>query len=362
MPVDRSISRGVVLVTGGGGFIGRAVVERLIRRGWSVRSLSRNRYPDLERLGVQVVRGDLADLDAVATAARDCRIVFHVAAQAGVWGPYRDYHRTNVVGTRNVITACRRHGVSRLVLTSSPSVVFDGTDQSGVDESIAYPVRHHSHYSATKAIAERMVLQANTDGLRTIALRPHLVWGPRDNHIVPRLLDRRRRGQLRRIGRGDPLVDTTYIDNAADAHILAADALVNNPRSAGRAYFITQGQPVGIWTIINRILHAGGLPPVTRSIPRPVAMAAATIFETVHGALRIAAEPRLTRFVVRELTSAHWFDITAAERELGYQPTVSIEEGLRRLHRWLCPPREAARDADHADASGPPDPAVSRRT
>lgn len=326
------------LVTGGGGFVGRAVIRRLLDRGVSVRCLARGDYPDLASSGVAMVRGDIADMQAVSRAVSGCDTVFHVAAKAGVWGDYDSYHRPNVVGTHNIIAACRGRGVRRFVYTSSPSVVFDGSNMRGVNESVPYPRRHKSNYSATKAIAEQAVLAANDDTLCTVALRPHLVWGPGDNHIVPRILAQARSGKLRRIGAGDPRVDTTYIDNAADAHINAAYALIDNPNAAGRAYFISQGQPIGIWTIIDGILDAGGLPLLERKVPRWVAMSAATVLENVYRTLRIKSEPRLTRFVVREMTSEHWFDISAAKRDLGYEPAVSIDEGLRRLRASLSGP------------------------
>jgi nucleoside-diphosphate-sugar epimerase len=188
------------LVTGGGGFLGRAIVERLRARGDHVRSFSRGEHPELADMGVETLRGDLADADALEQACCNCDVVFHVAARAGVWGRYRDYYETNVRGTENVLRACRTQAVARLVFTSSPSVVFSGGDMENIDESVPYPPHFHSHYSETKALAEQKVLAANGGELRTVALRPHLIWGPRDNHIVPRLVARARAGQLRRVG------------------------------------------------------------------------------------------------------------------------------------------------------------------
>jgi nucleoside-diphosphate-sugar epimerase len=323
------------LVTGGGGFLGRAIVERLLARGDQVRSFARGDYPELAQLGVEVLHGDLADAEAIGDACRGCEVVFHVAARAGVWGKYRDYHEPNVRGTENVIDACQVQGVSRLVFTSSPSVVFAGGDMENVDESVGYPARHHSHYSATKALAEQAVLAADGDHLRTLILRPHLIWGPRDNHIVPRLIARARAGQLRQIGDGTNKIDSTYIDNAADAHVLAADALEANPNAAGRAYFISNGEPLPVWELINRIIVAAGLPPVEHKISRRAARALGAVLEFAHSVFGIEAEPRLTRFVVDELTTSHWFDISASRRELGYEPRVSIAEGLRRLEQWF---------------------------
>lgn len=330
------------LVTGGGGFLGRAIVERLVERGDRVRSLSRGEYAELAALGVETIRADLTDADAVGKACRGCDVVFHVAAKAGVWGRYHEYYQPNVVGTENVIAACRRHNVPRLVYTSSPSVVFGGGDMKGIDESVPYPPRHRSHYSATKAIAEQRVLAASGDDLRTLALRPHLIWGPRDNHIVPRLVDRARAGRLRRVGDGTNVVDSTHIDNAADAHILAAAALSTNPNAAGRAYFISNGEPRRLWELIDGIIAAAGLPPVKRSVSHRAARAIGGVLELVHAACRIESEPRMTRFVADELATSHWFDITAARTELGYEPKVSIDEGLQRLKQWFvenCPAR-----------------------
>jgi nucleoside-diphosphate-sugar epimerase len=324
-----------ILLTGGGGFLGSAIVRRLVARGDRVCSLSRGHYPSLDALGVVQHHGDIADPKIVLNAAAGCDLVFHVAAKAGVWGPFAEYHRANVVGTENVLAACRAHRIRRLVYTSSPSVVFDGRDMEGVDESVAYPNHYEAHYPRTKAIAERTVLSANGPDLATVALRPHLIWGPGDNHLVPRILARARAGRLRRIGRADKRIDGTYIDNAADAHLLAADRLAPGSPVAGKAYFVAQDEPIPLWDLVNRILAAARLPPVTRTVPAGAAYAAGWVLELAYGLLGLKGEPPLTRFVVRELATAHWFDLTAARRDLGYRPAVSLDEGLRRLERHL---------------------------
>jgi nucleoside-diphosphate-sugar epimerase len=330
-----------ILVTGGGGFLGGAIARRLAGRGDRVRSLSRGDYPALRALGIETIQGDIADAEAVNQAVDGVDLVIHVAAKAGVWGPAEDYQRANVQGTRNVLDACRRAGVARLVHTSSPSVVFDGRDMEGVDESVGYPDHFEAPYPATKAEAERLVLAANGPELATVALRPHLIWGPGDNHLVPRILARGRAGRLRRIGSANPLIDATHIDNAAEAHVLAADRLEPGSPIAGRAYFIAQGEPIPLWNLVNGILAAGGLPPVSRTVPVPAARLAATLLEGAFRAFNVQAEPPLTRFVVRELATAHWFDLTAARRDLGYAPLVNTAEGLRRLAAWLQEPGPA---------------------
>lgn len=323
------------LVTGGGGFLGFALVRELIAGGYEVRSLSRGAYPELAALGVEQVPGDLVDPEKVATAAAGCDLIFHVAAKAGIWGRYQEYYDANVVGTENVLEACRRNGIRRLIYTGSPSVVFDGSDVEGGTESLPYPAHFEAHYPKTKAIAERMVLAANSPLLATVSLRPHLIWGPGDNHLVPRIVAKGRAGKLRRIGNRPCLVDTIYVDNAARAHLLAAERLAPSHPIAGRAYFISNGEPVPLWEMVNRILAAADLAPVSRTISPKAAYAAGIVCEGIWKAFRLGGEPPMTRFVARELATAHWFDISAARNDLGFDPEVSIEEGLKRLKAWL---------------------------
>lgn len=323
------------LVTGGGGFLGAAVVGQLVARGDDVRSLARGSYPELAALGVRCFRGELADAATVRAAADGCDVVFHVGAKAGVWGPTREYVATNVQGTRNVIAACRDHGTPRLVYTSTPSVVSTRGGITAGAESLPYPDRHASAYAATKAEAERAVLAANGAGLSTVALRPHLIWGPGDTQLVPRILDRARRGRLRFVGDGSNVIDSTYIDNAAWTHLLAADRLAPGAAVSGRAYFLSQGEPLPIKDLVNRILAAGGLEPVHATIPFPVAYAVGGLAEAAFRLTGRRAEPPMTRFLARQLSTPHWFDISAARRDLGYEPRVSITEGLARLREHL---------------------------
>ena len=322
-----------VLVTGGGGFLGSAIVKRLVKRGDRVMSFSRRFYSALAEIGVEQIRGDISDVAAVEQACRKADLVFHVAAKPGVWGDYETYYRTNVLGTRNVIAACKQHHVSRLVYTSSPSVVFNGSDMEGVDESVPYPEKFLAHYPKTKAMAEQLVTAAAEEGLKTIVLRPHLIWGPGDIHFVPRIIERANR--LVRVGDGNNLVDTIYIDNAADAHILAADMLEQNHSLSGRVYFISQDEPIPLWDMVNNILRAAGRFPVVRSISRNTAWMIGAALEFAYKTCRIPGEPRMTRFLADELSTAHWFDIRAAKSDLGYEPAISIEEGLFRLEKWL---------------------------
>ena len=322
-----------VLVTGGGGFLGSAIVGRLVERGDRVRSFSRGFYPKLQHLGVEQVRGDIAEAEAVESACRGVELVFHVAAKPGVWGRYEDFFKVNVVGTRNVIAACKRHRIGRLIHTSSPSVVFNGKDMEGVDESAPYPERYLSHYPKTKAMAEREVITACAEGIHAIILRPHLIWGPEDNHLVPRILQRAK--HLKKVGSADNLVDTVYIDNAADAHLLAADRLNENPALSGRVFFISQDDPIPLWHMVDAILEAADLSPVKGRISARTAWYIGAVLEGLYRMFRLKGEPRMTRFVAEELATAHWFDISAARKDLGYSPKVSTAEGLEKLGQWL---------------------------
>jgi nucleoside-diphosphate-sugar epimerase len=325
-----------ILVTGGGGFIGRSIVKALLDRGDAVRTLSRGDYPQLTAWGADVRRGDLADAGAVQAAVDGCEGVFHVAARFDLWGRYEDFYATNTLGTRHVIEACRTAGVGKLVFTSTPSVVHGGDAVEGVDESAPYPDHFEAHYPATKALAEQEVLAANDPTLSTVAIRPHLVWGPGDTSALPRLIARAKAGRLRLVGTPQK-IDTTYIDNAVLAHLLAYDTLGPDSPAAGRAYFITQDEPIDGPTFVNDMLAAAGLPPVTRTIPVGLARAAATVAETIWTWLRLSSEPPVTRFMVSQLSTAHWYDISAARRDLGYAPAVSYAEGMRRLAAWATP-------------------------
>lgn len=290
---------------------------------------------ELRSLGVDVRRGDIAHEKSVFAAVKGCEAVFHAAAKAGLWGPFEEYYRTNVLGTKNVVKACLYNNVKRLIFTSSPSVVFGNADQNGVNESEPYPKRFLSHYPRTKAVAEQIVIGANSSELATVSLRPHLIWGPEDNHLIPRIISRAKAGKLRLVGDGKNLVDTVYIDNAVDAHVLALECLSPDSVISGKAYFITNGEPLPMVEIINKILKAAGLPSVTRKIPEGVAYTAGALMEFIYSITKRKEEPLMTRFLARELSCAHWFDISAARRDLGYDPSVSIDEGMRRLKEWL---------------------------
>jgi nucleoside-diphosphate-sugar epimerase len=322
-----------ILVTGGGGFLGRYIVKGLLERGYNVRIFGRQAHLDLEALGVEVFRGDIINPIAVNNAIFDRDAVFHVAAKAGIWGDWKSYFNPNVIGTRNVLKACQTHGIQYLIYTSTPSVVFNGEDLRNVDESAPYGKDWLCHYAHTKAIAEKEVLAANnSDKFRTTALRPHLIWGKGDQHLIPRIVERGKAGKLKIVGDGNNLVDIVHVRNAAHAHLLALDALIKGSAS-GKAYFISQGEPVKLFPWINSLLGRLGISPITQKISFKKAYSIGLILECIHRVFLPKKEPLMTRFLATELAKDHYFSIDNAKKDLGYSPIISIEEGLLELFK-----------------------------
>ncbi len=324
-----------ILVTGGGGFLGSCIAKRLHARGDRVIVLGRRKYSHLDN-GIESIVFDIRDREGVASAIKGCDVVFHAAAIPGVWGNYEKYHGINVEGTRNVIEACWEHGVKKLIFTSSPSVVFGESDLENVDESTPYPETYLCHYPETKAEAERLVIEANgKDGLFTVSLRPHLIWGIGDPHLVPRIINRALKGSLARVGDGMNQVDIIHVENAAHAHIQACDALEPGSPVAGQCYFISDGEPVVLWEWIDNLLLALDYPIVERTVSYRTARRVGVIFEVIYGALRIKKEPPMTRFVAAQLATSHYFNIDKAKKDFGYAPVVDPDEAMAALVRHL---------------------------
>lgn len=322
-----------LLVTGGGGFLGQALCRGLRARGHEVTSLNRRHYDALEALGVRQELADIASRDAVIEAAQGCDAIFHNAALTGGWGPYSQYYATNVVGTQNVLDACRAHRIAKLVYTSTPSVTHRATfPVAGLAaDAVPYGDDLKSAYAQTKKLAEQQVLAANDATLAVVALRPRLIWGPGDNQLLPRLVERARAGRLRLVGDGSNLIDTTYIDNAADAHIAAFERLQVGAACAGRAYFISNGEPRSMRNTLNALLAAAGAPPVTRTLPFGAAYAVGALSEVAWRLFALRGEPPMTRFLAEQLATTHWYDISPAHRDFGWSPRVSFDEGLQHL-------------------------------
>ena len=321
------------LVTGGSGFVGKLLCKNLVAHGYKVLSLSRRPVPELESIGVTCLQADLRHpFSDLMKHFELVDVIFHTAAKVDMWGKYEDFYLTNVAGTRRLLYCAKKIGIPHFIYTSSPSVIACGQDLQGVDESHPYPDRYQAFYPRTKAQAEQEVLRMHCEKtVRSLALRPHLIFGPGDTHLVPTIINRYDQGRLRQIGNGENLTDITYIDNCVAAHIQAFHALQKDPSIGGRAYFISQGEPIKLWNWINRILEAHNRGPVKRTVPYWLAYRIAAASEFLSSSGIIPKPPLFTRFLVSQMATSHYFDISAAKKQLGYQPVVSTDEAFDNL-------------------------------
>ncbi|QDU81396.1 3 beta-hydroxysteroid dehydrogenase/Delta 5--_4-isomerase [Polystyrenella longa] len=319
------------LVTGGSGFIGLYMVEQLVQNGVDVRVLSRRTLPEFAQLGIEHIAGDLSNSELIRSAVKGVDVVFHVAGMTGIWGPWRKFYQVNVQSTREIIKACQENGVPRLIYTSSPSVIFDGSSHENVDETCPYPTEHLCHYSHTKAMGEQLVLESNGQGgLLTAAIRPHLVWGPRDQSLTPRVIEKATKGKLRRVGDGENLISVSYVENVAAAHLQLADSLHEGSPTAGQVYFINDPEPVKLWDWIDNLLKESGVSPLKKSVSAKTAYRAGRMLEMMYTFLPFKGEPPMTRFMASQLSQSHYYSIEKAQRDFNYTPIVSIEEGMKR--------------------------------
>lgn len=323
-----------VLVTGGGGFLGKAIVQKMQMQGHTLTVVARGNYPWMSTAGIRLCRGDLAEKTSVQEAFQGQDLVIHSAAKAGVWGPHQDYVRSNVEATHNVLALCREHHIPRLLYTSSPSVVFDEQDHENALNDLPYPKTFLTSYSQTKATAEQAVLAANTSDFATVALRPHLIWGPEDPHLLPRLFARARQGRLRRVGDGQNKVSLSYIDNAAAAHLCAAARLEPGVPWAGQAYFVNDAAPVVLWDWLNMMLNRVGIPEIKSGVSVGMAMGIGGFLESSFRFFGIQQEPPLTRFVAAQLARSHWYSLAPAQAAFGYVPVIDPEEAVSRTVTW----------------------------
>lgn len=321
-----------VIVTGGGGFVGKALCLAL-KDKYQVFAISRNHYPELEEQGIVSLRADISDYKALLNLSEQLNsstTIFHTAAHVKMWGKYKDFYRTNVIGTKNLLMLAQSLKTHKFIYTSSPSVIADGSNLKGVNESYPYPKKFKAFYPKTKSIAEQMVLKANSLEVKTLALRPHLIWGQGDTNLIPTILEKARSGKLAIIGDGNNLVDLSYIEDCVAAHLNAMEALDNNPKSNGKAYFVSQGEPINLWQWINKVLKYHDIPAVSKKVPYAVAYPLACAIETFCNILPFNLEPPLSKFLVSEMATDHYFDISRAKELLGYQPKYTVQEALEK--------------------------------
>ncbi len=346
-----------VLVTGASSLIGAGVARALAARGDRVVCFQRTSADDLTRSvrpgpvpartepddrSIDQHLGDVRDLDALTAAAAGCDAVIHLAAKVGVVGPWEDYRSINVDGTANVLEAARTVGSRRVVHVSSPSVAHGGEALVGAGAEAPVTGRKRAHYAEIEGARGDPRPRSATDEMGVVAIRPHLVWGPGDTQLVGRIVDRARSGRLALVGGGRALVDTTYVDNAVGALLAAVDAVAPEAPCSGRAYVIANGEPRPIRDLVAGICAAAGVEFAPRDVPLAVGTRVGAVVERLWPLLRRDDEPPLTRFLAEQLGTAHWFDPQPAARDLGWAPTVSIDEGLGRLADWYAAERPIA--------------------
>jgi nucleoside-diphosphate-sugar epimerase len=326
-----------ILVTGAGGFLGLYITKMLLSRGYAVTNFSRSNHPELDKLGVKTILGDVANLEDVKVALKGQDAVFHVASKIGMWGKWSDFERINIGGVKNIIKCCKEYKIQRLVYTSTPSVAFGKKELCGVDESTPIPRHHLNFYAKSKAIAEKLILKANdSKDLCSVALRPHLIFGPGDTNLIPTVVKSAKSGRLQIVGDGKNLVDVIFVENAADAHLKAFDALTTGAKVCGKAYFLGQEQPVVLWDFINEILKRSGVNEIERCISVKSAYAVGALLESSYALLgKRDQDPPMTRFLALQLGKSHYFSHANAKRDFGYQVKVSTQEGVDRLFSYF---------------------------
>lgn len=327
-----------IIVTGGRGFLGTHLSKKLISLGHEVHTIGRSKVEETYDSNNKCFHhcNDLIKDNLPQAVWAGTELIFHVAAKAGIWGNYNEFYKTNVVITEKILKACENFGIPKLIYTSTPSVVFSGHPIRNGDESLAYGKTDLSPYAETKAIAERKVLNANINGkFQTIALRPHLVWGNGDPHLLPRVISRHRSGKLKIVGDGKNYVDLTHIENVTHAHICAMQAMLKNKDLGGYSFFIGQGEPVNLWSWLNEMFGSVGLPTLSNQINHKNAYFAGRCLEKIWSILKLKGEPPMTRFVACQLAHDHWFSINSAKEKIGYQPIISMKDALDKSLPWL---------------------------
>lgn len=327
-----------ILVTGGMGFVGHRLASALISKGFEVHVLGRTQYPPRKKLisGLNYHCQDLTQEIPNQNWLRDIKTVFHVAAKAGMGGRYEDYKLANLVATVQLLQTCKSIGVERFIYTSTPSVTFSTDPICDGNESLPYSQEKFSSYASTKALAEQAVLATDQPNrMRTIALRPHLIWGSGDPHLLPRVISRHRLGKLKKVGEGKNRVDLTHVDNVVHAHLCAFEAMLTNPTLGGKAYFISQNEPVNLWDWLNEIFAKLQLPHLEKSISYENAYRIGWILENTWNLLRLKSDPPMTRFVASQLAHDHWFSSAAAEGDLHYKPLLTMSAAMEKTLPWL---------------------------
>ena len=330
-----------ILVTGGAGFLGRHIVDKLLEAGYTdITVLSRGKYPDLSECGIKVISADLANKDSLINACEGISTIFHVASKTGIAGKFKDYYQVNVVGTRNLLQAAGLRGVKNFIYTSTPSVVFGKDEIINGTESLPYPDKYLTYYAATKAEAELLVLSYNgRAGLHTCSLRPHLIFGPGDTNLIPRIIKKANTKKLRVIGDGTNLVSVSYVENVADAHICALRKLSELDKNVcGKVFFINEDQPVNCWEFINQLILSCNGPIVKKQFASKYAYILGACLEKIGVVFAPNWEPPMTRFLALQLSTNHYFDNSRAKSALEWKPAITLDQALIKVGKSFTNP------------------------
>lgn len=321
-----------VLVTGAGGFLGSFIVRDLFNKGtYEIYTFSRKSYKNLEQYNVTQIQGDLQNPQDLLMATKGMDAIIHCASQVGMWATYETFYNTNFLGTKNIVDAAIINQVPKFIHTSTPSVAFGNESLCNVDESTPYPKKYYSYYAQTKALAEQYVLSKKSPTFSVVAIRPHLIFGPGDLNLVPRVIDSAKKGKLKIVGDGENLVDVTYVENASEVHLIALEKLSPTASMNGKAYFLGQG-PIKLWDFTNDILKRSEMKPITKKIPLFVCYAIGFLIECSLKLIgKYDIHPPMTRFVAMQLGMSHYYDHKALYKDFDYTPRYSIQEGLDRL-------------------------------
>lgn len=320
-----------ILVTGGGGFLGSEICKQLLEANHILYSAQRSFSQKLEQMGVKQIQVDLSlkqECDKALSQLVDIDAVFHTAAKAGVWGNYKSYYSANVQATENILAWSKNQKIQYFIYTSTPSVVFGKDYIENADETLPYPEWFLTFYAQTKAMAEKIILSSHSKNFQVACIRPHLIFGPGDPHIIPRIIARAKKRKLIQVGSGQNLVDVIHVTNAAHAHLCAFNYLLESKEHGGKAYFVGQERPVPLWWFIHKILEYKRLPPISKSISVKFAYTIGLVMEIVFRLLPFLGEPPMTRFLAMQLGASHYFNQSQAIQDLAYRPKLSIEDGL----------------------------------
>ncbi|XP_070553176.1 sterol-4-alpha-carboxylate 3-dehydrogenase, decarboxylating-like [Ptychodera flava] len=328
----RSRKSKICTVIGGCGFLGRHIVEKLLDKGYSVQVFDIRQTFEDDR--VTFFTGDLCSEEDLLPALQDVYAVFHCASPAAASDNRELFYRVNFTGTKNVIATCKKGGVKRLVLTSSASVVYEGQDIENGSEDLPYASKPIDYYTETKILQEKVVLAANnpSEEFFTVAIRPHGIFGPRDQQMLPTTIEMAKAGKTKYIiGNGKNLVDFTYVENVVHGHILAAESLNKDSVTCGKAYHITNDEPIYFWTFLTKLITGLGYPAPWLNLPYYLMYYMALLVQLICFILKpiIVIKPSFTPMRMALAGTHHYYSCQRAKDELGYTPLVSLDNAIQ---------------------------------